>query len=355
MSNNDDYGIDSTKLQLHPRRVAEWLEADTWEKAKKVYPLYWEITTSGACNHRCTFCSVDAIGYKPINIHETLLGIRMAEAKRLGVKSVMFAGTGEPLVHKHISRITEEAFALGLDVAFTTNGVLLDKLLPLDLCTWVKVSLNAGSPESYAKIHQTRIEDWDKVWDNLHVAVRRKGKCTLGVQAVVLPDNWHDMRSLAGMCADTGVDYLVLKPYSQGTFMLGTKYKGTTYEKWESTLESCKEFDTDTFKVIYRRESMKQESESHKYDKCRATPVFWVYSMADGRVFTCSAHLLDERFCIGNLNENTFQEIWEGEKRRANWEMMKEFDIKQCRLNCRMDKSNRYLHQFSTTPHINFV
>jgi cyclic pyranopterin phosphate synthase len=72
--------------------------------------------------------------------------------------------------------------------------------------------------------------------------------------------------------------------------------------------------------------------------------------MADGRLFTCSAHLMDERFCIGNLNEQTFQEIWEGEKRRENWEMMQTFNIKQCRLNCRMDKPNRYLHRVQPRP-----
>lgn len=352
----DDWNIDSHKLHLHPARVAQWLEADTWEKAKKVYPLYWEITTQGACNHRCTFCSVDAIGYKPQEMHETLVGIRMAEAKRLGIKSVMFAGTGEPLLHKKMSRIVEEAHALGLDAAITTNGVLLNKLTTLDLCTWVKVSLNAGSPETYAAVHKTKISDWDRVWDNLCIAGRRKGACTLGVQAVVLPENAHEMRALANMCAETrGIDYLVLKPFSQGTFMLGKQYIGLRYDKWESMLESCKEFNTDTFRIVYRRDSMRQESEAHHYDRCRATPVFWVYSMADGRVFTCSAHLMDERFCIGNLNENTFQEIWEGEKRRENWELMKSFDIKQCRLNCRMDKPNRYLVDFTRTPHVNFI
>ena len=123
---NDDFGIDSHKLHLHPARVAQWLEAgDDWEKAKKVVPIYWEVTTSAACNHRCTFCSVDAIGYPPDLLDADMLADRMAEAARLGVKSVMFAGTGEPLLHKKISAITTSASDSGLDVAFTTNKVLL--------------------------------------------------------------------------------------------------------------------------------------------------------------------------------------------------------------------------------------
>ena len=177
----DDWSIDSHKLHLHPRRVAEWLEADTWEKAAKVYPIYWEITTSAACNHRCTFCSVDAIGYPADLLDAKMLKDRMQEAAKLGVKSVMFAGTGEPLVHKGISKITNDAVDAGLDTAFTTNGTLLDKLEPIERVTWIKVSLNAGSPETYEKVHRTKISDWNKVWGGIKNAVKRKGPCTIGV------------------------------------------------------------------------------------------------------------------------------------------------------------------------------
>ncbi len=351
----DDWSIDSHKLHMHPERVAQWLGADTWEKAKTVYPIYWEITTSAACNHRCTFCSVDAIGYPANLLDAEVLIARMKEARSLGVKSVMFAGTGEPLLHKKISEITEAAVGIGLDVAFTTNGVLLDKLAPVELCTWIKVSLNAGRRDTYAKVHKTKESDWDKVWTNLRATVKRKGRCTLGVQCVVLPESVYEMRELATLCVDAGVDYLVLKPYSQGTFSITHQYEGVDYKSMRSYLEAVRDFDTKDFKVIYRAEAMRQESEKHHYDKCRATPVFWVYAMGNGDIFTCSAHLLDQRFCIGNINTQTFKEIWEGERRRENWEMMQSFNIKQCRLNCRMDKPNRYLADFARMEHINFI
>lgn len=354
----DKWLIDGSKLHFHPERVAQWLEAgDDWEKAKKVAPIYWEITTSAACNHRCTFCSTDAIGYPAILVDADLLIARMEEAKALGVKSVMFAGTGEPLVHKRISKIVERAVACGLDCAFTTNGVLLDRLGPVDRCTWIKVSLNAGSQESYAAIHRTDAKDWDKVWAGIRNAVKRKGKCTIGVQCVVLPENVYEMRDLAALCIDAGVDYLVLKPYSQATFMVSHKYEGTDYAAMRSYLEGVvKDFSTKDFSVIYRKNAMMQEiSGKHGFSVCNATPVFWMYSMADGRVFTCSAHLLDERFCVGDLKTQTFKEIWEGEGRRANWELMRSFDIKQCRLSCRMAQPNKYLQDFKRTEHVNFI
>ena len=351
---NDTFRIDSTKIQYQPQRVSQWLEADTWEKARKVYPIYWEITTSAACNHRCTFCSVDAIGYPAILMDETVLVRRMWEAKNLGVKSVMYAGTGEPLLHKAINDIVGTGARMGLDQAFTTNGILLNKLSVPELCSWIKISLNAGTKESYAKIHQTNEKDWDKVWKNIEDLARRKGPCTLGVQCVVLPENYMDMAALAWLSLQAGADYLVLKPYSQGTFSI--VQRTINYKEMEDELQAVTQFSTPAFQVIYRENAIKREVEEHHYERCNATPFFWVYSMADGRVFSCSAHLLDERFCIGNLNTQSFQEIWEGERRRKQWELMKTFDIHNCRKNCRMEATNQYLDQLvHPVPHASFI
>ena len=352
----DEWAIDSGKLHLHPERVAQWLAADTWDKAKKVAPIYWEITTSAACNHRCTFCSTEDVGYPADLIDADILINRMQEAKIAGVKSVMFAGTGEPLVHKRISDIVNGAVDCGLDVAFTTNGVLLDKLKPVDRCTWIKVSLNAGTQKSYAAIHQTDERDWDKVWAGIKGAVARKGTATIGVQCVVLPENVYEMRGLANLCIEAGVDYLVLKPYTQATFMSSHRYEGVDYAAMRAYLVDVQEFTRKGFKVIYRHNAISEEiGKKHAYDKCRSTPMFWTYSKGDGTMVSCSAHLMDERFHIGNLNTQTFEEIWEGDRRRENWEMMHGFNIAQCRLNCRMNSSNKYLHQLTHQPHVNFV
>lgn len=355
----DRYLLDSHKLHLHPERVAQWLSAKSIDDKMKVFPLYVEVSPVGHCNHRCTFCAVDYIGYKPRSLDYKVLARCIQNMSERGVKSIMFAGEGEPLLHKEINDVVSWTKANGIDVAFTTNGVLMnDKFIEESLhnVTWIKVSLNAGDPDVYAQVHKTKREDFYTVFRNIQKAVAWKEihglKTSIGIQTVVLPENIHTVEDLISEARLAGVDYVVLKPYSQHHSSVN-KYE-IDYAEWDEKLSALVE-DTPYFKVIYRRESALAKEFS--YDKCHSTPNFWAYIMSDGSVYSCSAYLLDERFNLGNINEQSFEAIWLGNKRRKNLEYVEnQLDISECRLNCRMDKANTYLSQLKNPKeHDNFI
>ncbi len=363
---SDKYNIDSHKLIYHPNRVSQWLESDSnWNKQKNIYPIYVEITPIGSCNHRCTFCSVDYIGYKSIKQDEKILETRIREMGRLGVKSIMFAGEGEPTLYKPLTHILDVCSESGIDTSLTTNALAMNTKSMhnyMKNCKWIKVSINAGDKETYAKVHQTKEDDFDKVVHNLTYMSKIKKengyKCTVGSQMLLLPENKDSTLSLARKMKDAGVDYLVIKPYTQSLYGTSRVYEGLTYENMMYLETELKKIETENFKIIFRANTMKKlEEESQPYKKCYSTPYFWSYIMADGSVYGCSAYLQNDKFNYGNINNQTFQEIWEGNKRKQGITFIENnLDISMCRKNCRMDEVNRYLWNLKNpTSHVNFI
>lgn len=331
----DKHSIDSHKMQYHADTVSQWLNPTT---IKDVFPTYIEISPVGHCNHRCTFCAVDYIGYKGNKIGTQVLNKTIEDLWINGAKSIMFAGEGEPLLHKQLYQVIQ-ANNKFIDMAITTNGIFLDEIF-VNQCIhglkWIKISCNAGTPRTYSRIHKTAPTDFSRVWDNVRYAVSRKRDTVIGVQSVLLPENEKEMKHLAERAKDSGLDYLVVKPYSHQEKSITTKYKDLSYEN--TKVPNWVEEMTDaSFEVIWRSSTMASYSKGKQYEKCLSTPFFWAYIMATGDVYGCSSHLLNPKFHYGNVNDQCFSDIWYGEKRLKAIDYVKKvLDIKECRKNCRM-------------------
>lgn len=358
MDNMDDFRIDSHKLMYHIERVNAWL------KGEDVYPIYLEVSPTGACNQRCTFCALDYMEYTPRSLDGGVLKERLTEMGPLGVKSIMYAGEGEPLLFKGIGGIINHTKGAGIDVALTTNGVLLtEKLIDETLAsiTWIKVSINAATRDTYSLIHGTRAEDFDRVISNIrHAEKVRKSSglnTTIGMQLILLPENAHEAVPMARLAKELGCDYLVIKSYSQHLMSRTNKYKDFSYGDFQSLGTELQKLTDKDFRVVFRARAMKKlEEEERGYECCQALP-FWSYIDSGGGLWGCSAFLGDEKFLYGNINENTFEDIWKGEQRKQVLKYVtEELDPAECRKNCRMDEVNRYLWELKHPPaHVNFI
>lgn len=226
--------------------------------------------------------------------------------------------------------------------------------------SWLRVSLNAGTKETYIKVHRCPESDFDKVFKNLSNAVEIKKSnrlaCTIGVQFLLLPQNCHEVTVLAERLKDVGVDYLTIKPYSQHPLSSSSIDKDFEYDEYQSLEEQLREITNGGLEIIFRANAMSKLRKDRPYERCFGLP-FFTYIDAVGDVYVCSAFLGDERFCYGNIYENSFSEIWEGERRRRVLRYVDtELDIARCRKACRLDEINRYLWELKhPAPHVNFI
>jgi len=375
--------IEGAKVIYHPEWIRRWRD-DPFS----VPPIYLEISPAGACNHRCVFCAPEMLGYKTRFLDPDIWAERLSEMKELresdpdglSVKSMQYAGEGEPTLHKHFERMLILTHGAGIDVGILSNGTgLSERRLPEILPYvngYLQLSINAGARESYAKIHQTESRDWDLVWRNLANAVKFKKinggmNGDIGVNLTVLtkwvitedgnliPPNWPEVEALVARAKDTGLDYVSIKPYSQHPYSCNTQklYGDMSYgsmmdEIVDTGQRLIETYSSPDFEVVFRFSRFKEyEEDDRKYTTCNSTPTLWGYVQADGVLISCSGHWTNPEFHLGNVNRQTFKDIWYGEVRRKHLNfVLNELDISICRKTCHPDKDNKFLFWFKSLP-----
>lgn len=347
--------MDSHKLIYHPERVSKWLKGDL------IYPIEMEIGISGACNHRCIFCAVDYMGYRPQLLQSDVLINNLKIMGRNGLKSIIYAGEGEPLVHPEASNIFNQTKANGIDAAMSTNGVLFTKEKAAECMkslSWIRFSIAGATDDTYEKIHQCKKGDLHIVLNNMSEAVaiksRQKLKTTLGAQLLLLPENKDEVLALGRTMREIGFDYFTVKPFSQHP---QSKAKlQVDYSESEEIGQKLKELETDNFKIYFRSKSIENLGMKKPYDKCSGVN-FMTYMDAAGDVFPCIVFMGNKNYVYGNMNNDTFDAIWESERAQKIRNMFDEqFIHTNCRKNCRLDEMNKYLCELKHPgSHVNFI
>jgi len=345
---------DNHKLMYHPERVSEWFSSGD------CYPIYVEIGPTNRCNHRCIFCALDWIEKKYQDIDTGVMNRAFKELSVCGVKSVMFAGEGEPFMHPDICEFIINAKLTGLDVAIATNGVLFteDKIKQcLINLSWIRYSLDAGTAHTHNKIHQGGKKDFDKIVENIRKAVEIKVQngypVVIGVQLLIISENFDEIIPFIKLMKEIGVDNVQLKPYSQHP--LSKNRYSVNVIQMDQLAEEIKDYNNDSFQVIFRQKSAYRLVEEKPYAECYGLP-FYALIEADGNVIPCNLYHTRPEFSYGNLYEETFSEIWQGKKRKEVIARLREMGIEACRKGCRLDPMNRYLDVLKNPhPHVNFI
>ncbi len=356
-----DYQMDGHKLHWHLDLVA------AWQAGELIAPIYVEISPVSFCNHRCVFCGLDFAQGERISLETAATCRSLQEMARLGVKSVMFAGEGEPLLHSGLVDMVCSARESGLDVSITTNGSvgtteLWHELVPR--LSWIRFSVDAGSSEIYSKVHGVGPSAYEATLTSIKqaLAVRNStgSKCTVGVQFLLIRDNLADLEQAIQLFGGLGVDYLSFKPYSEHPQMLNKNnftYSADAVATIDAIVERYRETFTKT-RIIFRKTATDNYAAGNKlFSHCCALP-FWGYISSRGDFYTCSVFLNDERFKVGNIMQEDMASILFGERRRNSVEYAaKELSIgDECRINCRMARINEFLDVLSQKPeHVNFI
>ena len=313
-----DLILDSHKLSYHFDRV------EAWESGERIAPVGVDMALTRACGAMCSFCYAmvqESQERPPISPYHALRLVDDFAA--LGVRSVSLISDGESTLSKAYVPFIQAAFEAGIDVGNATNGWewppgVIEQVLPM--LTWVRFTVAAGQPASYAKIMfkgPEHVAVFDRAMEHIRYAVELKKKLnlpvTLGIQMVLMPEFAEEILPFAQLALDLGVDYGVIKHCSDdedGT--LGVDY--SQYASLHHLLRQAESLSTDRTKVIVKWDKILDEgvpSYSRFYG-----PQFLLQISGSGLIAP-SGMFFNAKFSklhMGNFTEESFLEIFKSER-----------------------------------------
>lgn len=309
--------LDSHKLSYHYDRV------QAWEAGERIAPVSVDMSLTRACSAMCSFC------YAMMQESQARSSIKVPHALNLlddfaevGIRSVSLVSDGESTLSPAYVPFIQHAASLGIDVGNATNAwewgpEKVDAILPH--MTWIRFTVAAGRPESYAKIMYKgpkHTEVFDKAMRNIKYAVDLKKKLglsvTLGIQMVLMPELENEIIPFAKLGLDLEVDYAVIKHCSddeQST--LGIDY--SKYEALYPLLKQAEAMSNEKTKVIVKWNKIK-DGDKPSYKRFYG-PQFLLQISGSGLVAP-SGMFFNARYSklhIGNFTEDRFKDIFKSE------------------------------------------
>ena len=358
--------IEGTKLLWHMDRVMAY-----FDRGKRVPPIHIDMGIAKFCNLRCIFCYGVYQNFEKKFIRREALLQTLKDAAEIGVKSIAIIGDGEPTMNPHFYEALYVGKKAGLDLATSTNGVLLntDKKLEaiLENCEWMRFCFSAGTKEGYKKIHG--VDAYDRVVKNIERMVYLKEKnnykCDIGLQAVFIPNLMEqEMIEEAKLAVDLGVDYFLIKQCSlpEGNTKVGdVTFDVNDYDKPEviEALKKAESYSNKKTDIIVKWNLMKQKGR-RPYDGCLSVPFISEIS-GNGDWYPCGYMFGDKpqfkKYRFGNVHEKRLRDIFYSPRYWKIIEMMKNFDVhNDCYGACRLDKTNEFCYNYVNKPKgINFI
>lgn len=326
----DILGFD--KLIYHPEKV------EKLRRGEAQFPKHVTVSLGNYCNHKCLWCSAyEAQKDRASQMDADVLTRFLEQGRKRGLKAVGYVGNGEPTAHKRFGEIVERVASLGLQQGMFTNGYLLNRHMDVVLShfTYVRISLDAGSREMHAAMHDVPAQ-FDRIAANLRELVaRRSGKQpTLGIQYATHHENLPDIHAAARLSQDIGADYFSIKPvFTRGSVGERIAINQLSHDDFNQQVARIRhDFESPDFQVYFRPfQVLSNEAERNilPYDRCVAG-FFNLNLYENGDVVYCGP----KHVAVGNMSEDL--DVIE----QRILDLSTRIDLSQCPAGCRYHQLN---------------
>lgn len=174
-------------------------------------PIFLSLFITNRCNLRCKYCFVSEEDASKEFLHQQLSKEEIFrivdEFHDMGTRMIYLLG-GEPLAHEGIGEIIDYIIAKGIYLHVVTNGTLIER--KIDAIRRVHVLCVSLDGIGDANDELRGPDTFERAVQGIRIATASGVRTR--VHAVLTRLNMHEMRPLAELCRDLGVDLSISPP-----------------------------------------------------------------------------------------------------------------------------------------------
>ncbi|NJD38938.1 MAG: radical SAM protein [Geobacter sp.] len=337
--------FNSYKLLSHVQR---WREI---KRGKPIPPpVLITVDPTNACNFGCEWCNAAYVRtHRKGNLSETTL-IQIADflprwgegnnVWKPGVEAICVAGGGEPLLNPATAPFIDRVNANGVEVGIVTNGSLIYPVMDsLSHCTWVGISMDAGTSQTLNKLKHLKPElnTFDSIIENVATLVdyAKRHNHRLGYKHpaygisykyLLYKDNISEIYQAAKLAKEIGCKNIHFRPAGTTWDNVGNptnsiQFSAEEIQLFNEQIAKALELDDETFNVYGITHKFDSQFDvANHFQKCYAIFMTAVImppasENSDKEAFTlglCCDRRGDNRLELGgNLtNVNDINRLW---------------------------------------------
>jgi radical SAM protein with 4Fe4S-binding SPASM domain len=230
------------------------------------------------------------------------------------LRRVTLHGFGEPLLHPHFVEILKFFHGMGISIRFTTNGMLLNDEIMLELVhqevEYVFVSLDSSDPEQFSRLR--RGANLPLLLEKLRYlnAIKHSNNSdrpAIGVMYVVSRFNYDQTLRMLKLAKSIGAREILYNPFiAPSPKFRSWQWNPQNYWDWRKriTEEAHKQdiqvnfhFGSQSLALPFGEKRCRRLEDS-------------IYMAVDGRIFPCCYHPHTDEFSLGSLYEMPLTQIW---------------------------------------------
>lgn len=272
-----------------------------------------------------------------------------------GTKNVVFTGGGEPLLNKDVTlygmQLAKEKY---MNVGLYTNGMFLLKDVCKRICetspSFVRISVYGLTSIEFEKYTKTSKEGYDNVIHNIKTLIKVRDDMGIKtdialsflVHPILIPDirkineflNYfteEELNSLYSIRFTPAVDYFYDNQHDNSYFNNIFEFLQNYSKKMSSV------------KIIPYWHRLNDLYNKKIYSNCYGNG-YYAEIGPNGNMYLCCEKLLQKDFCVGNIIQNSIQEIYTSNVRSEIIDVIKSECCLTCPNLCKPHEINKQIH-----------